>query len=1510
MECWFKADSLSGENPPILSAVHDDNPDNDAGYLGAFSIFNPDVRPDLGYRISFFMVGKAASASISAFDGHYHHLAGVWSGSQLQLYYDGALVATAAAAPDPVQADCYVRLAYQDTNGGCFLGGNVGEMRIYNRALSSNEVAALYQDPDIDTVGDGIPNWWRAQYFSSGTTTDSTSCASCDPDRDGFSNFQEAYFGTDPTNSASYPASIPASLVLWWKLDEGTGTTVADASGNKYSGTLQWNDSPPVWTNGVVSGALNFDGSQNYAGCDYPISQTFTAATMECWFTADSLSGENPAILTTVHDDNPDNDAGYLGALSLYNPDVRPDLGYLVSFFMVGEAASAPINAFDGYYHHVAGVWDGSQIYLYYDGVLVATTAAPSDPVQADCYVRLAYQDSNGGCFLGGNVGEARIYNRALGSNEVAASFNTDTIGDGIPDWWRLRYYGSGTTTDSYSCASCTSTNPWAHGLSNSQVYQNPSVLLADNYSTINDGIPDWWKVQYGFSLTDPSVATGDADGDGWSNLDEYLRGTNPLQADPPVDFIVNGGQPYSPSLTVSVQPLSTNYPNILVSLDPSMSNVTVLAYAGTPTSYTLPDNGDGGYELFLQFADAEDQPHGPILSKVVVVDRTPPVTYITSPVSNAVLDQAFITLQAVAYDPNPVAPDAARPLKIWINGQPFWDRDGTNIVIERFPVPAGTNSFTVTIQVADQAGNSNQTTQTWMVDPSGDTTAPQLSSFNIATNMLLPDVGTVWVEGAVDDSNALVNAIVSSDSGDVTTNALHVRGLQIEGSVPLEFGTNQLVLLAFDAAGNTTSNAFMIITSDRYRFEITSPAFGEFATAPSNTVSGYVSALFDEGLPTQTNVTSVFINGVAAVLGTNIDANGNLSFTTTNAIGLGVPITGFLAGPGIPTDPPPDPPAMSQVYEVTEKVEVNDVIAQDPEAMEEVTIWDVLYDNWRSYCGWANFTFFYRQTTTTTQELDEVTGQVSSNWTQTSFDMPYDTCLTTLDPDQLTWETGGQEDDLETMPGPIDRGLSFGTYSYDHGAAEEHGLLCTDPYANEYRALERVMDKSSIRFRAPRQYDTNTTVIFTFEGVDYRRRDGVPLDLSQISFRGQSPIAYSNEAQTVSYLITVDGGKEYTICEDDFTWPSDQQFYEEYWSDTYPCDGSFGSDSFGGNWTEDMHWLTWTNFHNANPSVKMTAYRPQTPPFQRYSVPDNQKVDPGAGIRVDGNGGTNRIEVTLTVGAMPTPDGMKYFLKRSNDSIKVWTGNTNGVAILDTQDDQEIDFTNTTQTVWVEDVTSGSADLELQLRSTNNNSVVNSDKVHFYSFTSIVIALGGRTQVPHDPVTPLLPDTSHPGAFDIGRYLYLNGYDVHMYNEADVGSSPGASVPYTEVQSAVQNRNVSNIAIFGYSYGGGATYNLAGALNTTLAFTAYIDAVIDPFPGIPCIVDGAQTNWPSGSSYHVNYYQSPHTLAEGCLGGEACTPPASYEFNLGSLVNHYTIDDNGGVQIGIEQKLQQHVSR
>lgn len=45
------------------------------------------------------------------------------------------------------------------------------------------------------------------------------------------------------------------------------------------------------------------------------------------------------------------------------------------------------------------------------------------------------------------------------------------------------------------------------------------------------DGMPDWWEKFYGldWQLDDADL---DSDGDGWSNLDEYYRGTNPLVDD------------------------------------------------------------------------------------------------------------------------------------------------------------------------------------------------------------------------------------------------------------------------------------------------------------------------------------------------------------------------------------------------------------------------------------------------------------------------------------------------------------------------------------------------------------------------------------------------------------------------------------------------------------------------------------------------------------------------------------------------------------------------------------------------------------------------------------------------------------------------------------------------------------------------------------------------------------------------------------------------------------------
>lgn len=44
------------------------------------------------------------------------------------------------------------------------------------------------------------------------------------------------------------------------------------------------------------------------------------------------------------------------------------------------------------------------------------------------------------------------------------------------------------------------------------------------------DGMPDQWEILYGLDPHDPSDANKDKDGDGYTNLEEYINGTNPTQ--------------------------------------------------------------------------------------------------------------------------------------------------------------------------------------------------------------------------------------------------------------------------------------------------------------------------------------------------------------------------------------------------------------------------------------------------------------------------------------------------------------------------------------------------------------------------------------------------------------------------------------------------------------------------------------------------------------------------------------------------------------------------------------------------------------------------------------------------------------------------------------------------------------------------------------------------------------------------------------------------------------------
>ena len=346
-------------------------------------------------------------------------------------------------------------------------------------------------------------------------------------------------------------------------------------------------------------------------------------------------------------------------------------------------------------------------------------------------------------------------------------------------------------------------------------------------------------------------------------------------------------------------------------------------------------------------------------------------------------------------------------------------------------------------------------------------------------------------------------------------------------------------------------------------------------------------------------------------------------------------------------------------------------------------------------------------------------------------------------------------------------------------------------------------------------------------------------------------------------------------------------------------------------------------------PSVELIAYRPQSEaygaPLQRRRVPEAEEEGPGAGIRIngdddDGNAAPDRddpsvagendlIEVEWAVGEAPAPAGYEYVIRRSNGSIKVWTGPDKGTAILDSNDESVVAPPSTTGSVWVENPSGGSAFLVFEARAVSDLSVVSSDRIDFFPFKSVVIGLHGEFQFPTDPVFG-----PNEGISYLAVALHQEAYDSHMYVENDV-EADGSGAVYDEIVSAVQNRGVTSVALYGFSHGGGSSYDLTARLDANKAsigafdilFTGYIDSIendsdvdLDP-----------EVRLPVGTAYHVNYYQSFGIIPP--WGGSV--PGADVDVNVtstfwGFLLAHITITNSSIVQAGIHDPLVLRVPR
>jgi hypothetical protein len=212
-----------------------------------------------------------------------------------------------------------------------------------------------------------------------------------------------------PTATPTPTVTPGPGLVAAYGFNEGLGTTVNDASGNRNTGTLQGGAS---WTtSGRYGKAISFNGTSALVSIpNSSVLQLRTAMTLEAWV--------NPTTLTGIWRDviYKGNDNYYLEADSTtVKPATRAPSGE--ALFGTGKLSA---NAWT----HLAGTYDGATLRLYVNGVQVSSrTQTGQIPISTNP-LQIG-GDSLYGQYFPGKIDEVRIYNRALNATEIQRDMNT-----------------------------------------------------------------------------------------------------------------------------------------------------------------------------------------------------------------------------------------------------------------------------------------------------------------------------------------------------------------------------------------------------------------------------------------------------------------------------------------------------------------------------------------------------------------------------------------------------------------------------------------------------------------------------------------------------------------------------------------------------------------------------------------------------------------------------------------------------------------------------------------------------------------------------------------------------------------------------------------------------------------------------------------------------------------------------------------------------------------------------
>lgn len=339
----------------------------------------------LDYSVSVGATNYLTEYAVSSiYTGTWYHVMGTYDGETINLYLDGKLVATNTSPSGTITTNAANVNIGRSEGFGRYLNGKIDEVKIYNIALTPEQVR---QDMNAGAQ------------LNFGTTANSEA--------------------SQLTDGAGNPP------IAYFPFDEKTGTTVNDKSGNNNTGSFV---NSPSWDHGKFGSAVRFNGSSNYISLGTSLNTSFVVPySISVWVKPESISNTNQ--IPVIGGFNGIN--GTKNYLSLERNTGKVWLDqWPPGDNQLKSTRTLPLNTWS----HIEAVQTATTRSIYINGVLDVTDNSP------ETYTGGAPTDwqiggwSAPNYYFKGLIDELKLYNYARTPAQVAYDYNR-----GAPlAWWKM----------------------------------------------------------------------------------------------------------------------------------------------------------------------------------------------------------------------------------------------------------------------------------------------------------------------------------------------------------------------------------------------------------------------------------------------------------------------------------------------------------------------------------------------------------------------------------------------------------------------------------------------------------------------------------------------------------------------------------------------------------------------------------------------------------------------------------------------------------------------------------------------------------------------------------------------------------------------------------------------------------------------------------------------------------------------------------------------------------------